>query len=89
MVDCLRTLSGLPTNVAFGPPGKKETDMGFRPGRPTYYRRSEGAREGLLQPMGEYKGVALRMVMGILSSMLSGSSNGTELGTMESGPAPG
>src|SRR5262249_11497691 len=58
-----------------------------RDGQPT--TDAAKALEGLLQPVGEYKGVALAMVMGILSSMLSGASYGTELGTMESGPAPG
>src|SRR5262249_19387266 len=54
-----------------------------RDGQPT--TDAAKALEGLLQPVGEYKGVALAMVMGILSSMLSGASYGTELGTMESG----
>ena len=36
-----------------------------------------------------YKGTGLAMVMGILSSLLSGASYGTELGDMEEGPHPG
>ncbi len=47
------------------------------------------AIDGLLMPIGQFKGVALAMVMGILSSMLSGASYGTELGNMEEGPHVG
>ena len=47
------------------------------------------AIDGLLMPIGQFKGVALAMVMGILSSMLSGASYGTELGNMEDGPQAG
>ena len=47
------------------------------------------AIDGLLIPIGGYKGTALAMIMGILSSMLSGAAYGTELGDMERGPDPG
>ncbi len=47
------------------------------------------ALEGLLQPIGGYKGVGLALVFGLLSSMLSGAAYGAELGDMESGPKPG
>lgn len=47
------------------------------------------ALEGLLQPIGEYKGAGLAIVMGVLSSMLSGAAFGTELGNMVDGPKPG
>jgi LDH2 family malate/lactate/ureidoglycolate dehydrogenase len=47
------------------------------------------AIDGLLVPIGGYKGVALAMIMGILSAMLSGAAYGTELGDMEHGPDPG
>ena len=47
------------------------------------------ALDGLLTPIGQFKGVALAMVMGVLSSMLSGASYGTELGNMEDGPNAG
>jgi LDH2 family malate/lactate/ureidoglycolate dehydrogenase len=43
----------------------------------------------LLQPVGEYKGVALAIVMGILSSLLSGAAYGTELGNMVDGARAG
>jgi LDH2 family malate/lactate/ureidoglycolate dehydrogenase len=56
-------------------------------GRPT--TDAAAALEGLLLPIGEFKGVALAMVMGILSSMLSGAAYGTELGSMETGPKAG
>jgi LDH2 family malate/lactate/ureidoglycolate dehydrogenase len=47
------------------------------------------ASEGLLLPIGGFKGAGLAMIMGILSSMLSGAAYGTELGDMENGPTPG
>jgi LDH2 family malate/lactate/ureidoglycolate dehydrogenase len=47
------------------------------------------AYDGLLLPIGEFKGVALAMIMGILSSMLSGAAYGTELGNMVDGPRAG
>ena len=56
-------------------------------GRPT--TDPAAAINGLLLPIGGFKGTGLAMVMGILSSMLSGASYGTELGDMERGPRPG
>ena len=47
------------------------------------------ALDGLLRPIGEFKGVSLALIMGILSSMLSGAAYGLELGNMEEGPRPG
>ena len=47
------------------------------------------AIDGLLQPIGGFKGAGLAMVMGILSSMLSGAAYGTELGDMHAGPRAG
>jgi LDH2 family malate/lactate/ureidoglycolate dehydrogenase len=47
------------------------------------------ALHGLLLPIGGFKGTGLAMIMGILSSMLSGAAYGTELGSMETGPRPG
>jgi LDH2 family malate/lactate/ureidoglycolate dehydrogenase len=58
-----------------------------RNGRPTI--DAAEAIYGLLQPIGEYKGVGLAMVMGILSSMLSAAAYGTELGDMTHGAKPG
>jgi LDH2 family malate/lactate/ureidoglycolate dehydrogenase len=56
-------------------------------GRPT--TKTAEALEGLLQPIGEYKGVGLAVVMGVLSSLLSGAAYGTELGNMIDGPVAG
>ena len=56
-------------------------------GRPT--TDPAAAIDGLLMPIGGHKGTALALVMGILSSMLSGSAYGTELGNMEDGPNAG
>ena len=47
------------------------------------------AIDGLLQPIGGYKGIGLAVVMGVLSSMLSGAAYGTELGNMDDGPKAG
>ncbi len=47
------------------------------------------ALKGLLQPIGQYKGVGLAMVFGMLSSLLSGAAYGTGLGNMIDGPKPG
>ena len=47
------------------------------------------AIDGLLLPVGAFKGVSLALIMGMLSSMLSGASYGTELGNMEDGPKAG
>jgi LDH2 family malate/lactate/ureidoglycolate dehydrogenase len=58
-----------------------------RQGRPT--TDPTAAIEGLLLPIGGFKGAGLAMIMGILSSMLSGAAYGTELGDMENGPKPG
>jgi LDH2 family malate/lactate/ureidoglycolate dehydrogenase len=58
-----------------------------RDGRPTV--DPARAIEGLLLPIGGFKGAGLAMIMGIFSSMLSGAAYGTELGDMERGPAPG
>lgn len=58
-----------------------------RNGRPT--TDPAQAIEGLLQPIGGFKGTGLAMVMGILSSMLSGAAYGTELGDMIVGPTAG
>jgi L-2-hydroxycarboxylate dehydrogenase (NAD+) len=47
------------------------------------------AIDGLLRPIGEFKGANLALVMGLLSSMLSGASYGTQLGDMYAGPRAG
>lgn len=47
------------------------------------------ALDGLLAPIGGFKGVGLALAMGILSSMLSGAAYGAELGDIINGPRPG
>lgn len=56
-------------------------------GRPT--TDASLALDGLLQPIGAFKGAGLAVVSGILSSLLSGAAFGTELGNMLEGPQPG
>jgi LDH2 family malate/lactate/ureidoglycolate dehydrogenase len=56
-------------------------------GRPT--TDATAALDGLIQPAGGHKGIALAMAVGILSSLLSGAAYGTELGNMVDGPTPG
>lgn len=56
-------------------------------GRPT--TDAGAALNGLLQPIGGYKGTGLALVMGILSAVLSGASYGTELGNMVQGARAG
>jgi LDH2 family malate/lactate/ureidoglycolate dehydrogenase len=58
-----------------------------RDGRPT--TDPAAAIEGLLMPIGGFKGTGLALIMGILSSMLSGAAYGAELGNMEDGPRSG
>jgi LDH2 family malate/lactate/ureidoglycolate dehydrogenase len=58
-----------------------------REGRPT--TDPAAAIEGLLAPIGGFKGTGLAMIAGLFASMLSGASYGLELGNMEEGPKPG
>lgn len=58
-----------------------------REGRPT--TDPAEAIDGLLVPIGGFKGVGLALIMGVLSSMLSGAAYGSELGDMERGPKAG
>jgi LDH2 family malate/lactate/ureidoglycolate dehydrogenase len=58
-----------------------------REGHPT--TDPAAALEGLMQPIGGFKGTALALIMGILSAMLSGAAYGTELGSLEEGAKPG
>ena len=66
----------LPQGWAFDASGEPTTDAG-------------AALEGLIQPIGAHKGVALGMAVGMLSSLLSGAAYGTELGNMVDGPKAG
>lgn len=58
-----------------------------RHGQPT--TDPAAAIEGLLQPIGGFKGTGLAIVSGVLSSLLSGAAFGTELGNMVDGPKTG
>lgn len=58
-----------------------------RDGRPT--TDPAEAIKGLLMPIGGFKGTGLALIMGVLSSMLSGAAYGVELGSLEDGPRPG
>jgi LDH2 family malate/lactate/ureidoglycolate dehydrogenase len=58
-----------------------------REGRPT--TDPAAAIDGLLVPIGGFKGAGLALIMGVLSSMLSGAAYGTELGSLRSGPKAG
>ena len=66
----------LPEGWAFDAEGRETTDPA-------------AALTGLLRPIGDYKGVGLAVVMGVLSTALSGASYGTELGNMVDGPQAG
>lgn len=47
------------------------------------------ALDGLLQPIGRFKGVGLAVMSGVLSTLLGGAAYGTRLGNMVDGPRPG
>ncbi len=47
------------------------------------------AIDGLIQPVGGYKGIGMATVIGMMSSMLSGAAYGTELGDLHRGPEAG
>ncbi len=47
------------------------------------------ALTGLIQPAGGHKGIALAVMVGALSTLLSGAAYGTRLGNMVDGPKPG
>ena len=66
----------LPEGWALGPDGAPTTDPAL-------------ALDGLIAPIGGYKGTGLAMMTGMLSCMLSGANYGTALGNFETGPVPG
>jgi LDH2 family malate/lactate/ureidoglycolate dehydrogenase len=66
----------IPEGWAFDAAGQPTTDAG-------------AALDGLLQPIGGYKGTGLAVIMGVLSTFLAGASFGTDLGNMVDGPTPG
>lgn len=66
----------IPEGWALDRDGEPTTDAGLALG-------------GLIQPAGGHKGIALAMLLGALSTLLSGAAYGTGLGDMEAGPRPG
>ena len=66
----------IPEGWAFDRDGRPTTDAG-------------AALDGLIQPIGQHKGVSLGMAIGILSTLLSGAAYGSELGDMVEGPRAG
>lgn len=68
--------SPIPDGWAFDADGHPTTDAG-------------AAIKGLIQPIGQHKGVGLGMAIGMLSSLLSGAAYGTELGNTVDGAKPG
>jgi len=56
-------------------------------GNPTTDPRT--ALEGLIAPIGDFKGVGLAIAFGILSTLLSGGAYGSQLGDLASGAKPG
>ena len=47
---------------------------------------TQEALDGLLAPIGGFKGAGLGLIMGLLSALLAGASYGTELGSAQQGP---
>ena len=68
--------SAIPEGWAFDAEGQPTTD-------------AAAALKGFIQPIGQYKGVALAMAIGMLSSLLSGAAYGTESGNMVDGAKVG
>jgi LDH2 family malate/lactate/ureidoglycolate dehydrogenase len=68
--------SPIPEGWAFDPDGNPTTD-------------AVAALSGLIQPIGQHKGVGLGMAVGMLSSLLAGAAYGTESGKMETGAVVG
>ena len=66
----------IPDGWAFDTNGEPTTD-------------ANAALVGLIQPIGQHKGVGLGTVVGILSTLLSSAAYGTELGNMADGPKAG
>jgi LDH2 family malate/lactate/ureidoglycolate dehydrogenase len=66
----------IPEGWAFDAAGNPTTDAG-------------AALAGLIQPVGQYKGIGLGMAVGMLSSLLSGAAYGTESGNMNDGAVVG
>jgi LDH2 family malate/lactate/ureidoglycolate dehydrogenase len=68
--------SPIPEGWAFDAEGRPTTD-------------AAKALTGLIQPIGQHKGVGLGMAIGMLSTLLSGAAYGTRVGDMTNGAKPG
>jgi len=66
----------IPDHWAFDAEGRSTTDAG-------------AALDGLLRPVGDYKGVNISIAMGVMSTLLSGAGYGTRLGSIDEGPRAG
>ena len=66
----------IPAGWAFDALGRPTTDI-------------DAALTGLVQPIGQHKGIGLAVAMGVLSTLLSGAGYGTESGNMVDGPTAG
>jgi LDH2 family malate/lactate/ureidoglycolate dehydrogenase len=66
----------LPQGWALDAEGRPTTDPG-------------AALDGLLRPIGDYKGLNIAIAMGVLSTLLSGAGYGTRLGNLDDGPHAG
>lgn len=66
----------IPAGWAFDAEGRETTD-------------AQAALEGLIQPIGAFKGIGLAMIVGLLSSLLSGAGYGLETGNMVDGAVSG
>lgn len=66
----------IPEGWAFDSLGRPTTDI-------------NAALEGLIQPIGQHKGIGLAVAVGVLSTLLSGAGYGTESGNMIDGPRAG
>lgn len=66
----------IPEGWAFDKEGQPTTD-------------ATAALEGLIQPMGAFKGIGLAMVVGMMSTLFSGAGYGTESGNMVDGATSG
>lgn len=66
----------IPEGWAFDSLGRPTTDI-------------DAALAGLIQPIGQHKGIGLAVAVGVLATLLSGAGYGTESGNMVDGPVAG
>jgi LDH2 family malate/lactate/ureidoglycolate dehydrogenase len=66
----------IPGHWAFDANGQPTTD-------------AAAALDGLLRPIGDYKGVNIAMALGLMSTLLSGAGYGVRMGNLDDGPVAG